>query len=105
MPGNGSMPASPGRWCTRFSPSRAAGRQPSCCWRQERAWWLVGSPEGSTLDLSTLQSIGVRLAGRLQAIDGGRATFASNVNAVIADTDRRMHRASTVPTTPSSGCH
>ena len=60
--------------------------------RHEPSLQLVGSPEGSTLDLSTLQSIGVRLTGRLQAIDGGRATFASNVNAVVADTDRRMHR-------------
>ncbi len=60
--------------------------------RREPSLQLVGSPEGSTLDLSTLQSIGVRLTGRLQSIDGGRATFASNVNAVIADTDRRMHR-------------
>jgi putative flavoprotein involved in K+ transport len=60
--------------------------------RHEPSLQLVGSPEGSTLDLATLQSIGVRLVGRLQAIDGGRATFASNVNAVVADTDRRMHR-------------
>ncbi len=60
--------------------------------RREPSLQLVGSPEGATLDLATLQSIGVRLTGRLQAIDGGRATFASNVNAVIADTDRRMHR-------------
>jgi len=60
--------------------------------RREPSLQLVGSPEGSTLDLSTLQSIGVRLTGRLQTIDGGRATFASDVNAVVADTDRRMHR-------------
>jgi putative flavoprotein involved in K+ transport len=60
--------------------------------RREPSLQLVGSPEGSTLDLATLQAIGVRLVGRLQAIDGGRATFASNLDAVVADTDRRMHR-------------
>jgi putative flavoprotein involved in K+ transport len=60
--------------------------------RREPSLQLVGSPEGSTLDLATLQTIGVRLVGRLQAIDGGRATFAPNLNAIVADTDRRMHR-------------
>jgi putative flavoprotein involved in K+ transport len=60
--------------------------------RNEPSLQLVGSPEGATLDLATLQSIGVRLVGRLQAIDGGRAEFATNVNALVADTDRRMHR-------------
>jgi len=60
--------------------------------RHEPSLQLVGSPEGATLDLAVLQSIGVRITGRLHAIDGGNATFATNVNAVIADTDRRMHR-------------
>jgi putative flavoprotein involved in K+ transport len=60
--------------------------------RHEPSLQLVGSPEGATLDLATLQSIGVRLTGRLHAVDGGRATFATNINAVVADTDRRMHR-------------
>jgi putative flavoprotein involved in K+ transport len=60
--------------------------------RREPSLQLVGSPEGTTLDLATLQTIGVRLVGRLQSVDGGRATFASNVNALVADTDRRMHR-------------
>jgi putative flavoprotein involved in K+ transport len=60
--------------------------------RHEPSLQLVGSPEGATLDLATLQSIGVRLTGRLQAVDDERATFATNVNALVADTDRRMHR-------------
>ena len=60
--------------------------------RHEPSLQLVGSPDGATLDLATLQSIGVRLTGRLRGIDGVRASFATNLDAVIADTDRRMHR-------------
>ncbi len=60
--------------------------------RHEPSLQLVGSPDGATLDLTTLQSIGVRLAGRLRGIDGEHASFATNLDAVIADTDRRMHR-------------
>jgi putative flavoprotein involved in K+ transport len=60
--------------------------------RNEPSLQLVGSPEGATLDLATLQSIGVRLTGRLQTVDGTRATFGSNLDAVVADADRRMHR-------------
>jgi putative flavoprotein involved in K+ transport len=60
--------------------------------RREPSLQLVGTPEGSTLDLATLQAIGVRLTGRLLTIDGAHATFATNLDAVVADADRRMHR-------------
>jgi putative flavoprotein involved in K+ transport len=59
--------------------------------RHEPSLQLVGSEDRSTLDLSTLQQIGVRLVGRLKAIDGTRAAFASDVAATTAAADRRMN--------------
>ena len=44
LPGKCYRSASPARWPTKCSPSRAAGQRSSWSWRQERDWWPAGSP-------------------------------------------------------------
>jgi putative flavoprotein involved in K+ transport len=61
--------------------------------RHEPSLQLVGSEGRATLDLSTLQQIGVRLVGRLKALDGTRASFAGDVAATTSAADRRMNSA------------
>ena len=58
--------------------------------RHEPSLQLVGSEDHTTLDLTTLQDIGVRLVGRLKAIDSTRAAFATDVASVTAAADSRM---------------
>ena len=58
--------------------------------RHEPSLQLIGSEDRTTLDLSTLQDIGVRLVGRLKAVDGTRASFASDVASVTGAADLRM---------------
>ena len=57
---------------------------------------LVGrnDPELSSqdLDLAALQANGVRLAGRLERLTAGRATFRDDLPDTVAAADRRMHR-------------
>jgi putative flavoprotein involved in K+ transport len=60
--------------------------------RQEPSLQLVGRPGGRRLDLGTLQRSGVRLAGRLDAVDGRRVRFAGDLPVTIANADRRMTR-------------
>jgi putative flavoprotein involved in K+ transport len=62
----------------------AARRQPSL--------QLVGRPDRATLDLRVLQARGVRLAGRLAAVDGSRARFADDLVASTAAADARLAR-------------
>jgi putative flavoprotein involved in K+ transport len=53
---------------------------------------LIGSGERSTLDLNTLTSNGVRLAGRLVGIRGGKAQFSGSLRNVCALADLKMDR-------------
>lgn len=56
---------------------------------------LIGGPQPRALDLPTLQSSGIRLTGRLTAIEGHRVRTASDLSATVASADRRLHRVLT----------
>jgi putative flavoprotein involved in K+ transport len=60
--------------------------------RNEPSLQLVGRPDHTTLDLTTLQSVGVRLVGRVNTIDDERVSLGNGLGAVIASADRRMRR-------------
>jgi putative flavoprotein involved in K+ transport len=64
--------------------------------RRETSLQLAGrnSPElfGQNLDLAVLQANGVRLAGRLDRVGGGRAWFSDDLGATVHAADRLMHR-------------
>jgi putative flavoprotein involved in K+ transport len=63
--------------------------------RTEPSLQLVGRPgagRGEDLDLSVLAGRGVRLAGRLEGIAGGVATFRDDLVARAHEADRRLHR-------------
>ncbi len=64
--------------------------------RREPSLQLVGrmDPERSApdLDLSVLRSRGVRVAGRLLALEGGVAELGDDLPANVAGSDRTMHR-------------
>ena len=53
---------------------------------------LVGTPDRSTLDLNTLTSRGVRLVGRLAAINDGKALFSGSLRNVCALADLKQTR-------------
>jgi putative flavoprotein involved in K+ transport len=58
--------------------------------RREPSLQLVGRPDGRSLDLTTLQRAGVRLAGHLVGIDGTSGTFAPDLSDTVRDADRQM---------------
>ena len=58
--------------------------------RHEPSAQLVGRPDHRRLDLATLQADGVRLAGRVLAIDGHRVRLAADLPATVAAADERM---------------
>jgi putative flavoprotein involved in K+ transport len=64
--------------------------------RREPSLQLIGRRRhnGQTLelDLQTLQSRGIRLAGHLAGADGQRVTFADDLADSVGDADHRMHR-------------
>ena len=53
---------------------------------------LVGTPERSTLDLNTLNSLGVELVGRFSAVRDGRALFSGGLRNLFALADLKMER-------------
>ena len=53
---------------------------------------LVGSDTGHTLDLNALQAKGVRIAGRLMGIGGGRAQFSGALANLCALADLKQNR-------------
>jgi putative flavoprotein involved in K+ transport len=53
---------------------------------------LIGTPERVTLDLNTLHSEGVRLAGRLAAVRDGKALFSGSLRNVCALADLKLNR-------------
>jgi putative flavoprotein involved in K+ transport len=60
--------------------------------RHEPSLQLVGRPDHHTLDLTTLQQLGVELGGRLTGIDGRHARFADELTHTVARADLRMRR-------------
>ena len=60
--------------------------------RREPSAQLVGGADPRPLDLSVLQTHGVRLTGRLTAADGHRVRLATDLSANVAAADRRLHR-------------
>jgi putative flavoprotein involved in K+ transport len=53
---------------------------------------LVGTPERTTLDLNTLTSMGVELAGRWAAVRDGRALFSGGLRNVCSLADLKLGR-------------
>jgi len=53
---------------------------------------LVGTPERTSLDLNTLQAIGVEVRGRLGAIRDGTALFSGGLRNKCTLADLKMHR-------------
>ena len=53
---------------------------------------LVGTPERSTLDLNTLDRLGVELVGRFSAVRDGRALFSGGLRNLFALADLKMER-------------
>ena len=53
---------------------------------------LVGTPERATMDLNTLTALGVRLVGKLAAINDGRAQFSGSLRNVCTLADLKMGR-------------
>ena len=60
--------------------------------RREPSLQLVGRPDGRDLDLTTLQSAGVRLAGRLMGADADTVRFGADLRPTVADADGRLRR-------------
>jgi putative flavoprotein involved in K+ transport len=60
--------------------------------RREPSLQLVGRPDRRSLDLGSLQADGVRLVGRLAAIDGHRVRFAADLVVTVAAAERRMNQ-------------
>lgn len=58
----------------------------------ESSMQLVGRDAPREMDLASLQSRGVRLAGRLLAAHGSRALFADDLSATTQDADARLTR-------------
>lgn len=53
---------------------------------------LSGRAAGETVDLGTLQAVGVRLTGRLESIAGSRLCFGTDLDKTLAGADARMRR-------------
>ena len=60
--------------------------------RREPSAQLVGRPDRRPLDLTTLQADGVRLVGRVTAVDGHRVRLAPDLPATVAAAEARMRR-------------
>lgn len=53
---------------------------------------LIGTPEHRTLDLNTLQALGVRVAGSMASVTDGVARFADDLATTTADADHAMQQ-------------
>jgi putative flavoprotein involved in K+ transport len=58
----------------------------------EPSMQLTGTPGAGRLDLGVLRSAGVRLAGRLRALDGTVAGFADDLTSTMGAAQRRLDR-------------
>jgi len=60
--------------------------------RRQPSLQIVGTPEHTTLDLSTLLNQGVRLTGRVEDIEGSKVTFADDLASTCDQADRQLAR-------------
>jgi putative flavoprotein involved in K+ transport len=60
--------------------------------RDEGSMQLIGRRDGRDVDLATLQSMGVQLAGRLAAVDGPQVHFAPDLADTTTAADERLRR-------------
>jgi putative flavoprotein involved in K+ transport len=60
--------------------------------RREPSLQLIGRPDHRDLDLGTLVARGVRLTGRLAAIDATRVTFDRGLRSSVGEADDRLER-------------
>ncbi|HET6212366.1 MAG TPA: NAD(P)-binding domain-containing protein, partial [Micromonosporaceae bacterium] len=60
--------------------------------RAESSLQLVGTTDGRGVDLGVLRRAGVRLAGRLRALDGTTAEFADDLHATVGVAQQRLNR-------------
>jgi putative flavoprotein involved in K+ transport len=60
--------------------------------RAEPSLQLAGTPDMRGIDLGVLQQAGVRLAGRLRALNGTTAEFADDLGDTMGATQRRLSR-------------
>jgi putative flavoprotein involved in K+ transport len=60
--------------------------------RRQPSMQLVGRPDRSSLDLHTLQQSGAQLVGRLEGIDGHRASFRADLAQSVAHADGKLRR-------------
>ncbi|MET0741668.1 MAG: NAD(P)/FAD-dependent oxidoreductase [Candidatus Nanopelagicales bacterium] len=60
--------------------------------RSEPSLQLVGAADGRDVGLAALQDRGIRLAGRLTAIDGRHLVFADDLNASVGRATARLRR-------------
>jgi len=60
--------------------------------RREPSLQLVGRPDHRTIDLPALESVGVRLVGRMRSIDGHRVDLGTDLARVVSAADRRQAR-------------
>jgi len=60
--------------------------------RRQPSLQLVGTPDNQTIDLGVLQRDGVRLAGRLDGIDGMRVSFRGDLQHNVDAAERKLDR-------------
>ena len=60
--------------------------------RSEPSLQLVGTPDGRRIDLGVLQDAGVRLVGRLRALEGTTAAFADDLTETVGLAQGRLAR-------------
>jgi putative flavoprotein involved in K+ transport len=60
--------------------------------RREPSLQLVGSDDGRSIDLAELQSLGVRVAGRIEGFGWGHAFFDGSAGAAVRSADERLTR-------------
>lgn len=60
--------------------------------RRQPSMQLVGQPDRSSLDLATLRESGVRLSGRVRAIEGNRVLFADDLATTITRAEGKLER-------------
>jgi putative flavoprotein involved in K+ transport len=71
---------------------RTVDQLPADVARREPSMQLVGTADASDLDLGVLRREGVELAGRFLGARGTVVRFADDLQASVADADRRMRR-------------
>ena len=60
--------------------------------RRQPALQLAGRPDRSNVDLSTLQALGVRLTGRVNAAEGDRIAFSDDLPSSVTSAQARLER-------------